>query len=212
MNRHTVEGARLIIETEKDLDVAAVVAYEHHIRIDGGGYPSMLYERACHPASALVHVCDVFDALRTNRPYRDALSTARALSIIEQGAGTDFDEDVAHAFVQMMNKWEDRIANVDPDQPDVEVLATAKSEWADVEVYDLDEEGGAAPADASIQAYTFDHDEPEAPPLDDPDEIEVYDLDGPVDEESLEIEVYDLDGLDDMDEDADDDMDWIDAE
>lgn len=50
---------------------------------------------ATHPASALVHVCDVFDALRTSRPHRDALSTAHALSLIEEGTGRDFDTDVA---------------------------------------------------------------------------------------------------------------------
>jgi len=66
INSHTVEGARIIMETEKHLDLAAVVAYEHHIRIDGGGYPNVKFDRACHQASNLVHVCDVFDALRTH--------------------------------------------------------------------------------------------------------------------------------------------------
>ncbi|HSM61163.1 MAG TPA: HD domain-containing phosphohydrolase, partial [Longimicrobiales bacterium] len=69
INRHTTEGARIILETEQHLDMAAVVAYEHHIRIDGGGYPALRFARKCHQASNLVHVCDVFDALRTHRPY-----------------------------------------------------------------------------------------------------------------------------------------------
>ncbi|HKJ02770.1 MAG TPA: HD domain-containing phosphohydrolase, partial [Longimicrobiales bacterium] len=51
INSHTVEGARLIIESEQNLDVAAVVAYEHHARLDGRGYPAMLYKRPGHPAS-----------------------------------------------------------------------------------------------------------------------------------------------------------------
>ncbi|MDH5588675.1 MAG: HD domain-containing protein [Gemmatimonadota bacterium] len=112
MNSHTVEGARIIMETEHHLDLAAVVAYEHHLRIDGGGYPKMKHERATHQASALVHVCDVFDALRTNRPYRDALPTARAIQIIREGAGTDFDPEVARAFLTMMERWESRISEV----------------------------------------------------------------------------------------------------
>jgi len=117
MNGHTVEGARIIIETEENLDLAAVVAYEHHIRLNGGGYPTLHYARACHQASNMVHVCDVFDALRTNRPYRDAWPQQKVLSYIEEGAGTEFDPDLAHAFVQMMRQWEGRIAYVEEAEP-----------------------------------------------------------------------------------------------
>jgi len=120
MNRHTIEGARIIMETEKHLDLAAVVAYEHHIRIDGGGYPKVTFDRACHQASNLVHVCDVFDALRTHRPYREAWSTERALGIIEEGAGPEFDLEIATAFVTMMRKWEDQIAEVSTDDPEIQ--------------------------------------------------------------------------------------------
>jgi putative nucleotidyltransferase with HDIG domain len=119
MNNHTTEGARIIMETEEHLDLAAVVAYEHHIRIDGGGYPSMRYARACHQASNLVHVCDVFDALRTHRPYRDAWPAERALGIIEEGAGPEFDKEIANAFVHMMRKWEGQVATVNPDAPEI---------------------------------------------------------------------------------------------
>jgi putative nucleotidyltransferase with HDIG domain len=115
MNGHTVEGARMILQAEEELDMAAVVAYEHHICIDGGGYPTLRYKRACHHASNLVHVCDVFDALRTRRPYREAWPTERALSIISEGAGTEFDADIAHAFVQMMRAWEGRLSEVSID-------------------------------------------------------------------------------------------------
>ncbi|MFQ5537262.1 MAG: HD-GYP domain-containing protein [Gemmatimonadota bacterium] len=121
MNSHPAEGARLILASEEHLDMAAVVAYEHHIRIDGGGYPSLHYERACHDASNLVHVCDVFDALRTDRPYREAWPTEKALRIIEEGAGPEFDRDMALAFVQMMRRWEGRVAEVTPDEAEVEL-------------------------------------------------------------------------------------------
>ena len=130
MNRHTVEGARIILNTEEHLDLAAVVAYEHHIRIDGGGYPSLRYERACHQASNLVHVCDVFDALRTDRPYREAWPTERALGIIEEGAGPEFDAELARAFVTMMRQWEGRIAEVGADRPVVDPSAPAPAAGA----------------------------------------------------------------------------------
>lgn len=112
MNTHPVEGARIIMETEEHLDLAAVVAYEHHIRIDGGGYPGLKYPRTCHQASNLVHVCDVFDALRTHRPYRGAWEAPRILKMLEDGAGTEFEADIAHAFVQMFSRWESRVAEV----------------------------------------------------------------------------------------------------
>jgi putative nucleotidyltransferase with HDIG domain len=117
MNTHPVEGAKLILATEQHLDLAAVVAYEHHIKLDGGGYPTLKHPRKCHQASDLVHVCDVFDALRTDRPYREAWPAKRALNLIGEGAGTEFDPDLSHAFTQMIYQWETRIAELeDEDQ------------------------------------------------------------------------------------------------
>jgi HD-GYP domain-containing protein (c-di-GMP phosphodiesterase class II) len=113
MRSHTVEGARLILQSDQNLDVAALVAFEHHIMINGGGYPDRHYRCDCHRASALVHVCDVYDALRTKRPYRDAWEPATTLRYIERGIGTEFDPDVARAFTAMMAKWEPRLAVAD---------------------------------------------------------------------------------------------------
>ena len=112
MNRHPVEGARLILESEEDLDLAAVVAYEHHIMLNGMGYPQVRYRRPCHEASNLVHVCDVYDALRTRRPYRDAWPVEQVLPYIEGRAGLEFDPDYVAAFISMMRKWETQVAVV----------------------------------------------------------------------------------------------------
>jgi putative nucleotidyltransferase with HDIG domain len=117
MNQHPSDGARIIISTEKDLDLAAVVAYEHHIMIDGGGYPAFTYARDCHYASKLVHVCDVYDALRTNRPYRDAWPAERVLSYIEERAGTEFEPGLARQFVVMMRARESAVTVVAEDEP-----------------------------------------------------------------------------------------------
>ena len=113
MRSHTTEGARLILQSDQNLDVAALVAFEHHIMINGGGYPDRHYRCDCHKASALVHVCDVYDALRTKRPYRDAWEPAATLQYIERGIGTEFDPDVSRAFIAMMAKWEPRLAVAD---------------------------------------------------------------------------------------------------
>jgi putative nucleotidyltransferase with HDIG domain len=106
MQQHPTAGAKLIIESGRRLDLAAAVAHEHHIMINGHGYPKRHYHRDCHKASKLVHVCDVYDALRTRRPYRDAWESARAITYIEERAGTEFEPDAATAFVAMMRKAE----------------------------------------------------------------------------------------------------------
>jgi putative nucleotidyltransferase with HDIG domain len=116
INAHPVEGARIILDSEKSLDMAAVVAYEHHLMHDGGGYPSLHYCRTCHSASRLAHVCDVYDALRTHRPYRAAWSSAAVLTYIEERAGTEFDPDVAHSFIRMMRQWEHRFATLEDER------------------------------------------------------------------------------------------------
>jgi putative nucleotidyltransferase with HDIG domain len=106
MQSHPVAGAKLIIESGRRLDLAAAVAHEHHIMINGQGYPRCHYHRDCHKASKLVHVCDVYDALRTRRPYRDAWDAQRVLTYIEERAGTEFEPEAATAFVNMMRKVE----------------------------------------------------------------------------------------------------------
>ncbi len=125
MNRHPVEGARLILESEEDLDLAAVVAYEHHIMLNGMGYPQVRYRRRCHEASNLVHVCDVYDALRTRRPYRDAWPVEQVLPYIEGRAGLEFDPDYVGAFISMMRKWEAQVAVVSDESAPLSTPASA---------------------------------------------------------------------------------------
>jgi putative nucleotidyltransferase with HDIG domain len=117
MNRHPVDGARIIISSEPDLDMSAVIAYEHHIMLNGGGYPSFHYDRECHHGSKLVHVCDVYDALRTDRPYRDAWSKDEVLAYLQSRAGIEFDPEMVRAFNQMMGEWEPAPAYED-EEPD----------------------------------------------------------------------------------------------
>ena len=116
MNSHAAEGARMILTSDQQLDLAAAVAYEHHIMIDGGGYPSLRYPRDCHFASKLVHVCDVYDALRTNRPYRSPWPAEKVMAYIDEKSGTEFDGAMAHAFTAMMDQWEPRLSTLHGDE------------------------------------------------------------------------------------------------
>lgn len=115
MNRHPVDGARLIFQSDADLDLAAVVAYEHHIMLNGGGYPVLHYHRECALGSRLVHVCDVFDALSTRRPYRDAWPMAKTLAYLEERAGTEFDPALVSTFTAMMRRADVKVQRLEPD-------------------------------------------------------------------------------------------------
>ena len=144
MNGHTVEGARLILESEDHLELAAVVAYEHHMKIDGTGYPNFRFPRKCHQASDLVHICDVFDALRTHRPYREAWPQQKVLDYMEAGIGTEFDEHLARAFVRMMRTWEGRVAVMD--RPEDAVVGPGGGEGGTAESPRAPGASGSGPA------------------------------------------------------------------
>lgn len=113
MRMHPVNGARMILDADNQLDLSAAVAFEHHIMIDGGGYPTRRSRRDCHHASMLVHVCDVFDALRTHRPYRVAWETNAIIDYITERAGAEFHPDVVRAFVSMLRERVVRHARAD---------------------------------------------------------------------------------------------------
>ena len=102
MASHPTEGARILLQREKGMQMAAVVAFEHHICIDGKGYPRMHFERGCHLASRLVHVCDIYDALSTNRPYRKPWSVEQVLNYLEEKSGSEVDPEVARTFATMV--------------------------------------------------------------------------------------------------------------
>ena len=106
VQRHTTEGARLLLARPGDFDLAAVVAYEHHMQPDGRGYPQLAIPREPHYVSRLVRICDVYDALRGLRVARPAWGAEEALGHLERGAGTAFDAGLVAAFVQMMSEAE----------------------------------------------------------------------------------------------------------
>lgn len=104
VRRHPVDGAQIILSRPGGSDLAAVVAYEHHMFLDGGGYPTLATPRAAHYASRLVHVCDIYDALCTERPYRSAWAPAEALKYLQEQSGTELDPSVAATFADMIRE------------------------------------------------------------------------------------------------------------
>jgi HD-GYP domain-containing protein (c-di-GMP phosphodiesterase class II) len=74
------------------------VAYEHHVRADGGGYPRLPRRWRLSLASRIVQVADVFDALRTHRPYRPALAVEDVSAVMRKDVGVFFDADLLDVF------------------------------------------------------------------------------------------------------------------
>jgi HD-GYP domain-containing protein (c-di-GMP phosphodiesterase class II) len=102
IRNHPAEGARIIVEAETSLELAAVVAYEHHIRVDGGGYPTLLYPRRTHRVSRLVQVCDSYHALSSPRPFRDRWPDDIIFSFLNQRIGSDFEGEMVSALMKIL--------------------------------------------------------------------------------------------------------------
>jgi response regulator RpfG family c-di-GMP phosphodiesterase len=106
MQLHTVLGGesvaamqRLIGEHDEFLELGRQVALAHHERWDGSGYPHGLQGKSIPMAARIVALADVYDALTSNRSYRDALSHAEAREWIVSQYGSHFDPAVVEAFV-----------------------------------------------------------------------------------------------------------------
>jgi putative two-component system response regulator len=105
MERHTVLGAGILGHVRAPwMQLAAVIALMHHERWDGSGYPIGLAGVEIPLAARLVAVADVYDALRSDRPYKDAQDHDQALSRLLQGDGRiqpgQFDPQVLVALQQ----------------------------------------------------------------------------------------------------------------
>lgn len=98
IQRHTEAGYRLIQQAGLDLR-SALVAYQHHERWDGTGYPRGIARGRIHPFARIVGIVDVFEALRADRPYRPAWPFAEAVQYVQAQAGRAFDPHFARAFL-----------------------------------------------------------------------------------------------------------------
>ncbi|HYJ32321.1 MAG TPA: HD-GYP domain-containing protein [Candidatus Binatia bacterium] len=100
MMRHPEAGAK-IVEQIRALRSAAEMVRTHHWRPDGQGYPSGLTEAEVPLGARIIHVCDAFDAMTSDRSYRRGLPVACALAELSAKAGTEFDEEIVAALVQL---------------------------------------------------------------------------------------------------------------
>jgi PAS domain S-box-containing protein len=105
MKQHTVLGARLLSNSDSDLMRAAeTIALTHHEKWDGTGYPHGKAEREIPTAGRVVAVADVYDALTSARPYKEAMAPERAISIMRQERARHFDPEVLDAFLSIQSE------------------------------------------------------------------------------------------------------------
>ena len=102
MKMHVVDGAHILRRTPEMPALAPVVAFEHHLRQDLSGYPENIGHRKLNLCTQIVSIADVFDALRSNRPYREGLATSRIKSIMSEQGNPAFNQTLLRRFVNLM--------------------------------------------------------------------------------------------------------------
>lgn len=104
MDTHTLKGAELLGEHDSMLiQMAASIARSHHEKWDGSGYPSGLKGESIPIEGRIVAVSDVFDALTSSRPYKDAWPLEQAVAFLEERSGHHFDPSVVRVFVERLD-------------------------------------------------------------------------------------------------------------
>jgi len=101
---HTLIGAKILGgSTSEVLQTASEIALTHHEKWNGRGYPGGFAGNDIPLGGRIVAVADVFDALISNRPYKEAFSVARAIEIIRSERGGHFDPELVDLFLDNLN-------------------------------------------------------------------------------------------------------------
>ncbi len=105
---HPSIAAEILKEIHVLSGAIPVILY-HHERYDGKGYPLGIKGEEIPLGSRIIAIADVYEALISDRPYRKAFSKKKALAIIEEGIGTQFDPKIAKIFLQVIKKVHGKI-------------------------------------------------------------------------------------------------------
>jgi len=103
IKKHPFDGYN-ILSREKDIsEISRMIAYAHHERYNGKGYPRKLAGNKIPPLAVITSLADVYDALTTDRPYRKSLLPYEAMRIIISQTYSDFAVDAVKAFLKAMS-------------------------------------------------------------------------------------------------------------
>jgi putative nucleotidyltransferase with HDIG domain len=118
MKTHTVEGERMLQQVGGLLSSVGVVVRASHERWDGGGYPDGLAGEQIPVAARICAACDAFNAMTTDRAYRNAMPLSVAISELRAHSGTQFAPDVVDALIAVVARetpdWELTLAALQP--------------------------------------------------------------------------------------------------
>jgi diguanylate cyclase (GGDEF)-like protein len=103
MSEHPIAGERILLRIPELAVIAPIVRHEHE-HWDGSGYPDRLRGRRIPIGSRVILACDAWHAMRTDRPYRDALDHPAAIAELEHGAGHQFDPEVISALLDLLGQ------------------------------------------------------------------------------------------------------------
>lgn len=106
MKTHTLEGQFLLDRVGGLLGRIGEIVRSCHERWDGKGYPDGLAGDKIPLAARIVFVCDAYNAMTTDRPYRSAMTSADALGELSSNAGTQFDPSIVTALVEVIEQAE----------------------------------------------------------------------------------------------------------
>ncbi|MGQ0732629.1 MAG: HD-GYP domain-containing protein [Acidobacteriota bacterium] len=102
MRQHVVDGAAILRRTQDMPALASVVAFEHHLRLDGEGYPIGVTRETLNLGTMLCSIADVYDAMRSKRSYQNSFPTDRVLAVLGRNDGTQFDRHLVRRFAQLL--------------------------------------------------------------------------------------------------------------
>ena len=102
MRRHVVDGAEILRATPEIPALAPIVAFEHHLRLDGSGYPHGVSRPQLNLGTMICGIADVYDAMRSNRVYHRAFPTDRILEVLKRSDGQQFEQNLVRRFVQLL--------------------------------------------------------------------------------------------------------------
>jgi putative nucleotidyltransferase with HDIG domain len=174
MRMHVVDGAEILRRTPEMPALSPVVAFEHHLRLDGTGYPFGVKRGSLNLATMLCGISDVYDAMRSQRAYQQSFPTDRILAVLKRNDGSQFDQNLVRRFSQLMGIYPPgnlvkldtgelgvvlKVYAPDPYRPKVRVIAGADGEKLvrpyDVDLWETPEEGSGprtviSPVDPAI--------------------------------------------------------------
>lgn len=104
IQEHSTIGYRILADAQSELlRLGASIAYTHHEKFDGSGYPRGLKNTEIPIEGRIAAICDVFDALTTDRVYKDAIPVDKALDILKEGRGSHFDPQLLDIFLDNLD-------------------------------------------------------------------------------------------------------------